>query len=101
MTLAEMRRRYDAGESTIKLAAAAGLNPSTVQRRLRLTGPVRPVGRYGGVGNTALLDAARDVVVEMHDVGYSSREIADRYGVASSTVRQRLKRWAEEEVRRG
>lgn len=81
---------YVEGRGTVEaIAAAHGVSPSTVSRRLRLAGvPVRPRGTPVGAHRIAIDDAelVRAYVVE----GLSLEQLADRFACHWQTAKRRL-----------
>lgn len=92
MTLAEMARRYRAGESLSQIAAAEGCALDTVSNRLRLMGvQIRP---RGGPNRWPRVDRAERrarISVLYYDERLSISDIAARIGTSTYTVWNELR----------
>lgn len=90
--LAEWRRDYEAGMSTVAVAARYGTTPGRVSRVLRAAGvEMRPRGAPKG----KLKPGSRvPEILRLLDAGHSRAEVARRLGVTWNAVHQARKRRA-------
>ena len=83
---ADLVRAYRSGVGSYRIAARAGLSPSTVRARLRAAG-VRMRPARGGKRAPTAADVKR-----MRRTGMTIRELAKHFGVSHVTIIDRLKR---------
>ena len=90
LSIDEMVRRYEAGETCGDIGAVAGLSESSVARWLRQQGiKLRPGSKRPGSGR---LDLPVPEIVARYRAGESLRMIAATTGMDPSSVRYRLRR---------
>ena len=82
--LDDLLRRYQAGESCLKLAGEAGVDPGTMRKRLR-------AARIFRIGHTPRhgIVVSRDVFIR-YEAGESINVLSREIGVDRSTIRRRL-----------
>ncbi|MBF2755965.1 MAG: hypothetical protein ISN29_12030 [Gammaproteobacteria bacterium AqS3] len=83
----EMVRRYEAGESTDKLAEAFGVTDGTVASWLVENG----VTLRGSSKSLVLPDSTMDEICRAYQAGQPARQIAETYGFSSQFIVKRLK----------
>ncbi len=84
---AEMRRRYEAGESTIDLAAATGFNAAAIYRSIRRGG-----GRTRSISEAKRTAVDDEALVCLHALpGARAGTIATGLGVSVAVVRRRMR----------
>lgn len=85
---AEVTARYQAGEDSVQLGKAYGVNSGTILLTLRRQG-VRPRSR--GEAHAALAPEQRAAAVTLYSQGVSAPKIGEELGVSSATVYKALK----------
>jgi DNA-binding CsgD family transcriptional regulator len=88
LPVAEIARRYRAGETLDMIAAMTGLNPSTVKYRLRRAGvALRRTGKAPGQGR---LDLPVAEIIRRYRAGQSTHAIGRALGVSADTIHGRV-----------
>ena len=88
LPVAEIARRYRAGETLDMIAATTGLDPSTVRYRLRRAGVA--LRRTGKVPGQSRLDLPVAEIIRRHRARQSTQAIGRALGVSADTIHRRL-----------
>jgi DNA-binding Lrp family transcriptional regulator len=88
LTVAEIARRYRAGQTLTIIAATTGMDPSTVRYRLRRAEvALRRTGKAPGQGR---LDLPVAEIIRRYRAGQSTQAIGRALGVSADTIHRRL-----------